>query len=369
LLPLSSVRLSGVRGCVGACLANAYQLTAGASARTAKRVVWEEMSKLLVGCCSWADKPLIDSGKFYPPDAKSAEDRLRYYAGQFPIVEVDSTFYGLPDETTVRHWIARTPDEFTFNVKAFRAFTGHQTPPKVLAKDQRALLSEEQQEAKTVYYDKLPQELRDELWRTFNERLLALDSAGKLGAVVFQFPPWFTYARDNFRLVAHCREMLPLQFTMAVEFRNALWLAEDTRERTLSFLRENGLVLVAVDEPQGFPSSVPPLAEVTCERLAMVRFHGRNSETWAASARTSAERFDWYYQDEELEEWLPRIEQLAEQASEVHLMMNTNRSDQGPVNARRLGRLLRERGLDAGDGPRGQQLGLALEVPAGTEER
>jgi uncharacterized protein YecE (DUF72 family) len=327
------------------------------------------MSKLLVGCCSWADKSLIDSGKFYPPDARSAEERLRYYAGQFPIVEVDSTFYGLPEETTVRHWIARTPDEFTFNVKAFRAFTGHQMPPKVLAKEHRELLGEDQQEAKTLYYDKLPQELRDELWRTFNDRLLALDSAGKLGAVVFQFPPWFTYARDNFRLIAHCREMLPLQFAMAVEFRNALWLAEDTRERTLGFLRENRLALVAVDEPQGFPSSVPSLTEVTSDKLAMVRFHGRNAETWAASTRTSAERFDWYYKDEELEDWLPRIENLAEQASEVHLMMNTNRYDQGPVNAHKLGQILRERGLEMDESPWGQQLGLALEVPVGQEDR
>jgi len=81
--------------------------------------------KILVGTASWSDKSLIDSGKFYPMDATSAEERLRYYASLFPMVEVDSSYYAIPAPQTAHLWAERTPRNFTFNVKAFRALTGH----------------------------------------------------------------------------------------------------------------------------------------------------------------------------------------------------------------------------------------------------
>mgnify|MGYP000550048598 CR=1 FL=1 len=98
--------------------------------------------KILVGTASWTDKSLIDSGKFYPPEAKSPEARLRHYASLFPMVEVDSSYYAMPSASTAQLWAERTPADFVFNVKSFRLFTGHATQPKVLHSDIRTALPE-----------------------------------------------------------------------------------------------------------------------------------------------------------------------------------------------------------------------------------
>jgi len=73
-------------------------------------------TRILVGTCSWTDPTLIACGRFYPPGVSSAEDRLRFYAQQFPIVEVDSTYYAPPSERNSAVWAARTPEDFVFNV-------------------------------------------------------------------------------------------------------------------------------------------------------------------------------------------------------------------------------------------------------------
>src|SRR5439155_14377961 len=135
--------------------------------------------------CSWADKTLIGSG-WYPPAAKSPEHRLRFYADNFPIVEIDSTFYAIPDERNPRAWVERTPPQFTFDVKAYAPFTGHAAAVKALAKELREELPADVQ-AKANFYAKVrPPEILDEVWRRFNETLLPLASAGKLGTVLFQ---------------------------------------------------------------------------------------------------------------------------------------------------------------------------------------
>src|SRR3954454_6866771 len=91
-------------------------------------------SKILVGTSSWTDKSLIESGSFYPADVKTPEARLRFYATRFPIVEVDSSYYAIPSDKTAKLWVERTPEDFVFNMKAFRLLTTHQTQPKVLPK-------------------------------------------------------------------------------------------------------------------------------------------------------------------------------------------------------------------------------------------
>jgi uncharacterized protein YecE (DUF72 family) len=296
--------------------------------------------QILVGTCSWTDKTLIDSG-WYPPDAaKSPEERLRFYSEQFPVVEVDSTFYAIPDERNPEAWVERTPTEFTFDVKAYAPFTRHAAAVKALAKDLREELPPEVQE-KANFYDKdLTPEIRDEVWRRFNETLLPLDSAGKLGFVLFQFPPWFGPRSDNRAFILENKERLG-QYTMAVEFRNGAWMAEESdRERTLRFLSDNKIPYVCVDEPQGFKSSVPPVSAVTDERLAVVRMHGRSAEMWNKRVKTAAERFDYLYEREELEEWVPRLRDLAGDAREVHVLMNNCHRDYGVRNAREIGELL-----------------------------
>ncbi|MCK4331816.1 MAG: DUF72 domain-containing protein, partial [Dehalococcoidia bacterium] len=146
------------------------------------------MTNILIGTCSWTDPTLLATD-FYPSEANDAEKRLQYYAHHFPVVEVDSTYYSMPAERTARLWVERTPQDFTFNIKAFSLFTQHPTKLQALPKDVRALIPP--LEKANLYYRDVPEDVRGMLWRRFSEALLPLDSAGKLGVVLFQFPEWF----------------------------------------------------------------------------------------------------------------------------------------------------------------------------------
>jgi uncharacterized protein YecE (DUF72 family) len=295
-------------------------------------------SPILVGSCSWADKTLIDSG-WYPPTARSAEDRLRFYAEHFPIVEVDSTYYAIPAERTAELWVERTPPEFTFDVKSYALFTGHAAALQSFPKDVREALPPDLQQKKNVYLKDLPPDLADDMWRRFNDVLLPLDSAGKLGAVLFQYPPWFGPRRANREAILDAKEQLG-QYRMAVEFRNAAWMAEPSdQERTLRFLSDNGIPYVCVDEPQGFKSSIPPVTAVTAP-IAMLRLHGHNNDTWMKRSKTAAERFDYLYSEDELRGWVPRIQGLAEDAREVHVLFNNCHRDYSVRNARQIAEML-----------------------------
>ena len=286
-----------------------------------------------IGTCSWTDRSLIRASTFYPKGVSSAEARLRYYASLFPTVEVDSSYYSVPTIETTKAWVERTPPSFTFHVKAFRLFTLHWAEPRVIPPDLRPFAPE----GSRFYYSSASREFIDGLMERFIEVLLPLDSAGKLGLVLLQFPQWVTPKAENREHILQMKEALS-QFPVGVEFRNHTWLNGDT-DKTLHWLEDNDLTFVSVDEPQGFVSSMPPLAAVTSD-IAYVRFHGRNRDTWEGRAKSSSERFDWYYREQELQEWTTRIHSLQEQAREVYLLFNTNNQDQGPYNAIKLGRLL-----------------------------
>jgi uncharacterized protein YecE (DUF72 family) len=232
------------------------------------------MSQILVGTASWTDKSL-DSGLFYPPAIKAADERLRYYVKQFQLVEVDSPYYAMPSARSSMLWANRTPTNFLFDVKAFRLFTQHQTPPSALPKDIREALGPT--EKKNLYYRDIPAELLDELWERFRSAIQPLRDAGKLGLVLFQFPPWFVYRSSNLDHILTCKSILG-GYQLAVEFRNKSWFEVKHWQSVLDFERRHELAHLAVDEPQGFPSSIPTLWEVTA-RTAVVRLHGRNGET------------------------------------------------------------------------------------------
>jgi uncharacterized protein YecE (DUF72 family) len=300
------------------------------------------MSRILIGTSSWTDPTLVKEGHFYPPSAKTAEARLRYYAGRFPIVEVDSTYYFPPSEKNAVLWIERTPTHFTFNVKAYSLLTNHPTKRESIYKDLQPDLPEEVAGKRNLYREQLPQSLVDEVWRRFRDALMPLHSAGKLGAVLFQFPQWFVIGRKNKDYVLECAERLK-DFRVAIEFRHRTWLEERNAEETLSFLEEHDLPFVCVDMPQGFDSSLPPIAAATAKDLAMIRFHGRDPEVWAKKDVSASERFRYEYSEDELKEWVPRIEGLAERARETHVLMNNCYRDFAVNNARQLGDLL---GLD-----------------------
>ncbi len=193
--------------------------------------------------------------------------------------------------------------------------------------------------------DDAPVEFVDLCWSTFNDALLPLHDAGRLGAIVFQFPKWVFPSRYSHRYLEEIRERLG-SYRGAVEFRNERWLDAEHQEETLALLGDLGLTYICVDEPQGFASSVPPVAAATTPHLAYVRFHGRNAETWEKRTETSSERFDYYYSAAEIDEWTPKIASLIDEAEEVHLILNTNNYDQGPANARLIEERLHERRIE-----------------------
>lgn len=287
-----------------------------------------------VGISSWTEPTLVSSS-FYPPEATTAEARLRFYASKFPMVEVDSTFYAIPNEKTARLWVERTPADFVFHAKAYALLTQHPTTPARLPKDLREKI---RQKGANVYFGDLGPREKETVWDRFRDGLQPLHDAGKLGAVVFQFPKWFLPSPVSYRFMEDIREWLP-DFRIAVEFRQESWMKEVRRERVLTFLKDHSFTYVVVDEPQGFPSSVPPVVAATAP-LALVRFHGRNRETWEKKGISTAEKFRYLYDRAELEAWLPGLREMAKQAKEVHAVMNNCYADYAVRNAEDLAGLL-----------------------------
>ncbi len=268
------------------------------------------MANILVGTCNWSDFP-----EWYPTGVKPAE-RIRYYAQHFPLVEIDSTFYHLMPRRNFEGWAAKTPDNFVFDVKAYRTLTRH------------GAVYEEGK----VHADADPAyDPAEDDFEKFKYQIEPLRAAGKLRAVLFQFPPWFKHTPANLEHLEVCREYMT-DYLIAVEFRHGSWLAPAVADETLAFLRDREIVYTVVDEPQIGSASVPPVVAVTNPDLAMVRFHGRNAGTWyMKGAESSRERFNYLYSPEELATWASNVAEMAERASEVHVLMNNN---YGPVPTR-----------------------------------
>lgn len=296
----------------------------------------------LVGSCSWTERTLVQEADWYPKKTMSAEERLRYYASQFPLTEVDSTYYAPPAEQQARLWAERTPDGFRFDVKAYSLLTGHPTRPNSLWRDLREQLPPETMEKRNIYASHLGADALDEAWRRFESALRPLHEAGKLGGVLFQYPPWFGPRRDNRAEIEGLRERLP-DYRVLVEFRSPRWLAEERdRERTLEMLEDHGLVFVCVDAPKA--SGLPRLLAATNDELAVVRFHGRSDSTWSDTSRSAAERFRYLYKRPELERLTEPIAELTQEARETHLLMNNCYRDYAVRNAADLRDLLERYG-------------------------
>ncbi len=290
---------------------------------------------MLTGSCSWTDRTLVREADWYPKKTMSAEERLRFYATQFPLTEVDSTYYAPPAEQQARLWSERTPEGFRFDVKAYSLLTGHPTRRQSLWSDLREKVPEGKER---VYPNHLDPDALEEAWRRFHDALKPLHESGKLGSVLFQYPPWFTPRKDNRAEIEALRDRLP-DYRIAVEFRSPRWTAEERdRDRTLGLLREHGLIYVPVDAPP--VSGLPRILEVTNPELLVVRFHGRANDTWSDTTRSAAERFNYLYSRKELEELADPLAEAAEQAQETHLLMNNCYRDYSVRNAGELRDLL-----------------------------
>ena len=291
-------------------------------------------SGIYVGISAWTEPTLIESGRFYPADAKTPETRLRYYASEFPIVEVDSTFYAPPSERIAQIWTDRTPSGFIFDVKSYRLLTHHPTPPSSLWRELRDELPPKVRAKPTIYAADLSWELLAYALDRYMAGIGPLVDAGRLGVVLFQLPRYVYPSRRSYGYLEWLASQLG-DVQAAVEFRQSRWMDDDHRVSTLDFLGKNGLAYVSVDEPQGFPSSIPPIAAATAN-VAVVRFHGRNRDRWQARTPRAADRFAYDYAPEELSEWVPRIDSLHHGERPVHILMNNCYSDYAVRAARTL---------------------------------
>ncbi len=279
------------------------------------------MGTIYVGTCSWTDKALIESGVFYPKGVSSAEARLRFYSQHFDTVEIDSSYYAIPSEQYSRQWASRTPDHFTFHVKAYAALTGHGIDPRTLPADILSGLASKDRMARTLYLK--DKDIIAELANRLKQSIYPLAYAGKLGIVLFQFPPYFRYDRKNLDEILKWSDFMN-PYPIAVEFRDASWLAADNQETVFHVLRKHQIPYVCVDETQSKTGSIPFVPAVT-SRIAYVRFHGR-SALWNLKGATTAQKFGYDYTDKELKSFVPAISGLMQRAETVFLMFNNHGS-------------------------------------------
>ncbi|MDR2987688.1 MAG: DUF72 domain-containing protein, partial [Nocardiopsaceae bacterium] len=269
----------------------------------------------------------------YPPEAATPEKRLRFYARQFPLVEVDATYYALPNRQTATAWVERTPPSFTFNIKSFSLFTQHPTRVSALPADLRKEVEKTGKER--VYLRDIDPAITNEAWDRFLAAVDPLRDAGKLGAILLQFPPWFPISRARKDYIVSCAERLAPR-RVCIEFRNQTWMTPDNQKESLDFLSSHDLPYVCVDMPQGHRDSVPPVMAATSD-LAVVRMHG-HSDKW--ESKDIYDRFGYRYSDRELNEWAGRVRKLADEASDTHVLFNNCYSNYAQVNAQYLADLV-----------------------------
>jgi uncharacterized protein YecE (DUF72 family) len=292
--------------------------------------------EIRVGTASWTDPTMTRGGVFYPRGSSTAEDRLRYYSSQFPLVEVDSSYYSLPERATAELWAERTPANFTFFVKAHALMTGQPTEVARLPVGLVEALPAELSKKTKIYAKDLPAELYDAVWTHFLDAISPLAERGKLGGIVLQYPRWFLPNRETKDHLAESAGRLA-GVRGAVEFRNSMWFnSERSTAWTVDMLRDLGLTHVIVDGPQGLKSSVPVVPEVTTPQLALVRLHGRRSATWEAAKVPTVERYRYLYSEKELEPLAAAVEQVSNKATSTAVLFNNCYSNYGATNAREL---------------------------------
>jgi uncharacterized protein YecE (DUF72 family) len=305
------------------------------------------MSHILVGTSSWADPGFV---KEWYPQGMAAKERLPWYAEHFRAVELNSSFYAVPDRNTVRNWVGQTPDDFVFDIKVHRALSRHAAQLDSLPPDLRDQ-AQTNERGRVV----LTPEFEETLARRLVEEVSPLGEAGKLGAFLVQLTPAFAPGR---RKLWELNELLDAlrPHRVAIELRHRGWVSERNRDETFSWFSERNAAFVNVDAPPGDHVPIMPsdIDAVTTDDLAYLRIHGRNEQGYL-TGKTVAERFGWRYEDEELEEIADRTRTLAEQAGEVHVLFNNNRDDDAPTAAQRFRSLL---GQDPGPGPEDPQLSL-----------
>jgi len=295
-----------------------------------------------IGICAWADPALIEAGTFYPRKSMSAEARLRHYASVFDVVEVNSSYYAIPDIRNTQRWVDRTPADFVFHVKAYSLLTGHHPRAETVPADLTALLPKSPRHTRRGEIDatSFPPEAVDRAFHLFRAAVGPIAEAGKLGYVLFQFAPWVHFDTARLDYLASLPARLP-GWTIAIEFRHRSWLPEHIDE-TLRALSEARLAHVIVDASPG-GHAIPRVTTATTP-TAVFRLHGRNAEGWLRQLRgeepTVREKYDYLYSEGELRALLPEIEAVSAETEEVFISFNNNNRDYPVKNALMMKRLL-----------------------------
>ncbi|MBW5447987.1 DUF72 domain-containing protein [Cohnella sp. CFH 77786] len=263
-----------------------------------------------VGLAGWGEHH-----RLYPAGTKP-QDKLKEYGKRLSTVEVDSSFYALQPPERFQTWADDTPPSFRFVVKAYQVLTGH-----------RRGIS--------------PEGSLDAAFEAFRRSLQPVREAGKLAAVLFQYPPWFDCTQGNVRVLREAKERMS-GFPCALEFRHQSWFVPEYREKTLRFMEREGWIHSVCDEPQAGASSVPTVLHATHPELTVVRMHGRNEAGWNAGGAPNWRevRYLYHYSEAELAEWKDRLERLARQTREIHVIFNNNSGGHAAGNAVDLMRLL-----------------------------
>jgi len=301
------------------------------------------MGEILVGTSSWADPGFV---KEWYPASLPPRERLPWYAKHFRMVELNLSFYAVPDRNTVRRWAEETPEHFVFDVKVHRALSRHSAPLDSLPPDLRDRATTNER-GRVV----LTEELEEALARRLVEEVAPLAETDKLGAFLAQLTPAFAPRRRRLTELDGLVDALR-PHRVAIELRHRGWVSEKRRDETLAWFSERGVAFVCVDAPRADHVPIMPsdLEAVTTDSLAYLRAHGRNERGYL-TGKTVAERFGWRYKDEELEEIAARARSLAKQAGEAHVAFNNNRGDDAPTAAQRYQALLGQRPGAAPDDP------------------
>lgn len=285
-----------------------------------------------MGTASWSDPGFVE--RWYPKKMKPGE-RLDWYAQHFDMVEVNSTFYSVPDARMVERWCAATPTEFIFDVKLHQLLSFHSTPVKLLPPElQRIAKANEKGKVEPTA------DLKDKLFKLFLRSMSILRREKKLGALLLQLSPAFSPRKHELPELQPLFDALD-DYPVAIEFRNRNWAMGEQFISTLEFLKKRSAIFVNVDAPASdhFTIMPPDVNEITNSEVAYLRLHGRDAKAYT-TGKTVAARFNYDYNDAEIDEVAERSRRLSKRARDVHVVFNNNALDYAPRAASRLRKAL-----------------------------
>lgn len=261
---------------------------------------------IYIGVTGWGDHDSLYA------TGTSSGDKLKEYAGHFPIVEVDASFYAIQPKRNVEKWVRDTPESFQFIVKAYQGMTGHQR-------------------------GEIPFKSKKDMFDAFRLSLEPYQKANKLSMVLFQFPPWYDCKRENVDYLRWCKKQMG-DIPVALEFRHQSWFSPQLKEQTLHFMKQEGWIHSICDEPQAGSGSIPTVLHPTNQQKTLVRFHGRNVHGWTKpkAGNWREVRYLYKYNREELEEWVHHIQQLNQASESIYVLFNNNSGGDAAENAKQF---------------------------------